>query len=74
MGVKDVLFLRFKPIGKRKCLYSQLKLSHQEYINFFSLLRKLAKKYKIYPMIDCSFFTNGLLEGSEKRDFKFFWV
>jgi radical SAM protein with 4Fe4S-binding SPASM domain len=53
--IKDVLFLRLKPKGRGKNFYSQSKLSNQENINLFPLLKKLAKKYKIYPMLDCSF-------------------
>lgn len=54
-GIKNIIFLRFKPFGRGKNLYNQLKLSYQENINFFPLIKKFSKKYQLRPMIDCSF-------------------
>jgi len=54
-GIKDIIFLRFKPFGRGKNLYNQLKLSDQENINFFPLIKKLSEKYQLRPMVDCSF-------------------
>lgn len=54
-NIRDIMFLRFKPFGRAKTVYTKNKLSAAENIRFFTLIKKLSKKYQIRPMVDCSF-------------------
>ena len=53
-GIKDISFLRFKPIGKANEQYSEMRLTYEQSIKLFPKLKKLSRKYKISTQIDCS--------------------
>lgn len=70
--IKEVLFLRCKPIGRGREVYPKLKLSFEENVKFFPLLKKLARKHKIKPMIDCSFLPMIYYHRPSKKLLDFF--
>lgn len=53
-NIKDISFLRFKPMGRADKQYHKMKLTHEQNIKLFPLLKKLTKKYKIITQVDCS--------------------
>jgi radical SAM protein with 4Fe4S-binding SPASM domain len=53
-NIKDISFLRFKPIGRADKQYLKMKLTNEQNIKLFPLLKKLTKKYKIISQVDCS--------------------
>ncbi|MHA1954005.1 MAG: radical SAM/SPASM domain-containing protein [Candidatus Heimdallarchaeaceae archaeon] len=53
-NIKDISFLRFKPIGRADRQYDNMKLTEEQNIQLFPLLRKLSRKYKIKAQADCS--------------------
>ncbi|MBN1329652.1 MAG: radical SAM protein [Candidatus Heimdallarchaeota archaeon] len=53
-NVKDISFLRFKPIGRANKQYSEMKLTNEQNIELFPKLMKLMRKYKIVAQVDCS--------------------
>ena len=55
LGLQDVEFLRLKPAGRGKKLYTQKRLSDDQHQGIFPLLKKLSQKYKVAAKIDCSF-------------------
>ena len=71
--VKDVLFLRLKPKGRGKNFYSQFKLSNEENISLFPLLKKFVKKIQNSPNTRLLFFANSLLSSTKKKVFRIFW-
>lgn len=52
--IKDISFLRFKPIGKANSQYYKLRLTNEQNIKLFPKLKKLSRKYKILAQVDCS--------------------
>ncbi|MHA1419876.1 MAG: radical SAM/SPASM domain-containing protein [Candidatus Heimdallarchaeaceae archaeon] len=53
-NIKDISFLRFKPIGRADRTYDEMKLSHEQNIKLLPVLKKLTRKYKIITQVDCS--------------------
>lgn len=53
--VYDIEFLRIKPTGRAKKNYSSMKLTAKQNIEFYPLLRSIAKKTKVRLKADCSF-------------------
>ncbi len=54
-GIRNIMFLRFKPFGRAREYYNDRKLTSDQNINFYKKMRKLAKKYDVVSMVDCSF-------------------
>ena len=53
-NIKDVSFLRFKPIGRADKQYNEMKLTNKQNKQLFPIIRKLSRKYKIKAQADCS--------------------
>lgn len=53
-NIKDITFLRLKPIGKAKKDYRKLKLTYEQNKVLIKKIENLVKKYKIFAQIDCS--------------------
>jgi radical SAM protein with 4Fe4S-binding SPASM domain len=70
-NVRDIMFLRFKPLGRAKNLYNKNRLSEEENINFFPLMKRLSKKYKIKSMVTCSFFPMICWHNPDKKVLEF---
>ncbi len=51
----DIEFLRFKPAGRGKEIYHDMKLTGAQGRALFPTLRKLARRYRIALKLDCSF-------------------
>ncbi len=71
-GVENIMFLRFKPFGRAVSLYEKNKLSREQNIDFFSLLKKLTRKYRIKSAVDCSFLPMICGHRPDKRSLEFF--
>jgi radical SAM protein with 4Fe4S-binding SPASM domain len=69
--LRDIIFLRFKPFGRAKNHYNINKLSKEQNKNLFKKLKKLTKKYKIRPMVDCSFFPMICWHNPDKETLEF---
>lgn len=52
--IRDISFLRFKPIGKANKQYYEMRLTYEQNIKLLPKLRKLIRKYKIAAQLDCS--------------------
>jgi radical SAM protein with 4Fe4S-binding SPASM domain len=52
--IRDMTFLRFKPIGRAGKRYHEMKLTNEQNIKLFPLLRKFRRKYRIFTQVDCS--------------------
>lgn len=53
--VYDIELLRIKPTGRADKHYNEMKLTKQQIIDFFPLLKKIARKTKVRLKADCSF-------------------
>lgn len=54
-NIYDIELLRIKPTGRAKKYYSSMKLTAKQNIEFFPLLKDIAKKTKVRLKTDCSF-------------------
>jgi len=54
-GVESILFLRFKPRGRGKSLYHEMKLTPEQNKELFPVLTELQRKTEIILEVDCSF-------------------
>lgn len=73
-GVKEVLFLRYKPSGRGGKHYKEVKLTRQQNENVFPYLVDLAQKYEILVSIDCSFIPMVCHHEPRKEELDFFGV
>jgi len=71
VGTESILFLRFKPTGRGKRIYEEMRLSAQQNKKFFPLLKKLQKKTNIWLGIDCSFLPMVCYHRPPLEDLKF---
>lgn len=55
LGVNEIEFLKFKPLGRGKEDYETYKMTQQMIKSFYPLIMTLAEKFKIELKIDCSF-------------------
>lgn len=53
-NIRDILFLRFKPMGRADKQYHEMKLTNEQNTRLFPLLKKLIKKYRVMIQVDCS--------------------
>lgn len=54
-NIVDIEFLRFKPTGRGKNIYDEMKLTPEQAIDLYPRLAKLARKYRVSLKLDCSF-------------------
>jgi len=70
--VRQIMLLRFKAHGRAKTKYDDYKLSQAQNIGFYPLVKRLAKRYGIRPMVDCSFLPMICFHRPKKKSLEFF--
>lgn len=71
-GVPDIMFLRFKPFGRGEIAASELLLTDEQNRSFFPLVKRLARRYRIVPKVDCSFLPMVCCHGPSRKVMEFF--
>ena len=70
--VRQIMLLRFKAYGRARAKYNEYKLSQEQNIEFYPLVRRLTKRYGIQPMVDCSFLPMICFHRPNKKSLEFF--
>jgi len=54
-GLTDIEFLRYKPAGRGGGHYAGMRLTAEQGVELYPLLKKLSRKYRLGLKLDCSF-------------------
>lgn len=55
MGLADIEFLRYKPAGRGKELYRDMRLTPSQARDLLPVMKRLSRKYRVSLKLDCSF-------------------
>jgi len=72
--LQDIEFLRLKPQGRGKLVYDKYKCTPEQHLEFFPLLIKLSKKYKISLKMDCSYVPMLCAHNPDKKLLEQFYI
>lgn len=73
--LESILFLRYKPVGRGKIFYKEMRLTNEQNKKIFPLIKKLQKENKeILFEIDCSFVPMICFHKPSLEKLKFFAV
>ena len=72
--LKDIEFLRFKPAGRGKINYYEMRLDFEQNVELVPKLLKWIKRYKIPLKLDCSFVPMVCYQKLPKKKLEFFAV
>ena len=72
--IVDIEFLRFKPSGRGKDIYHEMKLKPEQVIELYPKLIKLARKYRVGLKLDCSFTPFICFHNPPKKVLEYFAI
>ncbi len=74
LRLHDVELLRFKPGGRGANYYESHRLTDEQSVNFFPLLKRLRKRSRISIKVDCSFLPHLVCHAPDRNVMEFFGV
>lgn len=74
LGLADIEFLRYKPAGRGKEQYRDMRLTPGQAVDLLPVLKKLSRRYRVGIKLDCSFTPFICHHRPPKRVLEFFAI
>ncbi|MEW6347868.1 MAG: radical SAM protein [Thermodesulfobacteriota bacterium] len=72
LGVRDVIFLRLKPVGRAASQYHAMKLSRSQRLSLYERISELTLRYGLHAHVDCSMMPFIYYHGPEDKWLRLF--